>query len=92
MVFTLPFLFSLINQKSGDENTPRATFYLKAETNFTGFTLQTFGFAPNKRQHCDLPHGCIKLPNLEMEPKCLMKSDVQLIPDILRTKNDKRVL
>ena len=27
-----------------------------------------------------------------MEPKCLTKSDVQLIPDISRTKNDKRVL
>ena len=37
-------------------------------------------------------HGCTKLPNLEMEPKCLMKSDVQLIPDISRTKNDKRIL
>ena len=37
-------------------------------------------------------HGCTKLPNLEREPKCLTKSDVQLIPDISRTKNDKRVL
>ena len=37
-------------------------------------------------------HGCTKLPNLEMESKCLTKSDVQLIPDISRTKNDKRIL
>ena len=37
-------------------------------------------------------HDCTKLPNLEMEPKCLTKSDVQLIPDISRTKNDKRIL
>ena len=37
-------------------------------------------------------HGCTKLPNLEMEPKCLTKSDVQLIPDISRTQNDKRIL
>ena len=40
----------------------------------------------------NLWHGCTKLRNLEMEPKCLTKSDVQLIPDISRTKNDKRVL
>ena len=39
-----------------------------------------------------LTRYCTKLPNLEMEPKCLMKNDVQLIPDILRTKNDKRIL
>ena len=37
-------------------------------------------------------HGCTKLLNLGMEPKCLTKSDVQLIPDISRTKNDKRIL
>ena len=38
-------------------------------------------------------HGRTKLPNLEMEPKCLTKSDFhQLIPDISRTKNDKMVL
>ena len=37
-------------------------------------------------------HGCTKLSNLEMEPKCVTKSDVQLIPDISRTKNDKRIL
>ena len=30
--------------------------------------------------------------NLEMEPKYPTKSDVQLNPYILRTKNDKRVL
>ena len=36
-------------------------------------------------------HGCTKLLNLEMEPKCLTKSDIQLIPDISRTKNDKRI-
>ena len=40
----------------------------------------------------NLWHGCTKLRNLEIEPKCLTKSDVQLIPDISRTKNDKRVL
>ena len=33
-----------------------------------------------------------KVPNLEMEPKCLTKSDVHLMPDISRTKNDKRIL
>ena len=37
-------------------------------------------------------HGCTELSNLEMEPKCLTKSDVQLIPGISRMKNDKRVL
>ena len=33
-----------------------------------------------------LTHGCINHLNLEMEPKCLTKSDVQLNPNILRTK------
>ena len=37
-------------------------------------------------------HSCTKLRNLEMEPKCVTESDVQLIPDISRTKYDKRVL
>ena len=41
-------------------------------------------------------HGCTNRSNLEMEPKYLTKSDgpsdVQLNPNILRTKNDKRVL
>ena len=36
-------------------------------------------------------HGCTNCSNLEMEPKYLMKSDVKLNPNILRTKNDKRV-
>ena len=39
-----------------------------------------------------LLQGCTKLPNLVMEPKYLRKSDVQLIPDISRIENDKRVL
>ena len=30
--------------------------------------------------------------NLEMEPKYLTKSDLQLNPNILRTKDDERVL
>ena len=30
--------------------------------------------------------------NLEMEPKYLTKSDIQLNPNILRTKNNKRIL
>ena len=53
MVFKLPFLFLLINEKSSDENnkhmTPRTTFYPKPETNFTGsVTAVTFpsDFAP----------------------------------------------
>ena len=37
-------------------------------------------------------HGCTNRSDLEMEPKYLTKSDVQLNPNILRTKNDKRVL
>ena len=37
-------------------------------------------------------HSCTNRSNLEMEPKYLMKSDVQLNPNILRTKTDKRVL
>ena len=37
-------------------------------------------------------HGCTKLLNQKMEPKCLTKSDVQLIPDISRIKNDKRIV
>ena len=37
-------------------------------------------------------HGCTNRSNLEMELKYLMKSDIQLNPNILRTKNDKRVL
>ena len=44
------------------------------------------------KEYLGIVHSCTKLPNLEMEPKCLTKSDVQLIPDILRTKNDKRIL
>ena len=44
------------------------------------------------KEYLEIVHSCTKLPNLEMEPKCLTKSDVQLIPDISRTKNDKRVL
>ena len=37
-------------------------------------------------------HGCINHLNLEMEPKYLMKSDVQLNPNIVRTKNNKSTL
>ena len=34
--------------------------------------------------------GCTNCTNLEMEPKYLSKSDVQLKPNISRIKNDKR--
>ena len=37
-------------------------------------------------------HDCTNRLNLEMEPKYLTKSDIQLNPNILRTKNHKRVL
>ena len=37
-------------------------------------------------------HGCTNHLNLEMEPKYLTKSEVQLNLDILRTKNDERIL
>ena len=37
-------------------------------------------------------HSCTNCANLEMEPKYLTKSDIQLKPNISRTKNDKRVL
>ena len=37
-------------------------------------------------------HGCTNYTNLEMEPKYLTKSGVQLKPNISRTKNDERVL
>ena len=37
-------------------------------------------------------HDCTNRSNLEMEPKYLTKSDVQLKPNISRTKNDNRVL
>ena len=37
-------------------------------------------------------HGCTSCANLEMESKYLMKSDIQLKPNISRTKNDQRVL
>ena len=37
-------------------------------------------------------HSCTNCANLEMEPKYLTKSDIQLKPNILRAKNDKRVL
>ena len=51
---------------------------------------------PWKEKNCintwDSSHGCPNCTNLEMEPKYLMKSDVQLKPNILRTKNDKNVL
>ena len=38
----------------------------------------------------DLLHalGCTNHSNLEMEPKYLIKSDVQLNPNIFKTKND----
>ena len=35
--------------------------------------------------------GCTKQPNLEMEPKYLTKTDAQLIPDISRTKSNKKI-
>ena len=37
-------------------------------------------------------HCHINCSNLEMEPKYLTKSDIQLNPNMLRTKNDKRIL
>ena len=37
-------------------------------------------------------HGCTNPSTLEMEPKHLTKSDLQLNPIILRTKDDERVL
>ena len=37
-------------------------------------------------------HDCTNRSNLEMEPKYLPNSDVEFNPNILRTKNDKRVL
>ena len=37
-------------------------------------------------------HGCTNCSNLEMEPNCLQKSDIQLNPSISRTKNGKSVL
>ena len=37
-------------------------------------------------------HGCTNRSNLEKEPKYLTKSDLQLHPNILRTKDDERVL
>ena len=36
--------------------------------------------------------GCTNCVNLEMEPKHLTKSDIQLKPNISRTKHDQRVL
>ena len=51
---------------------------------------------PWKKKNCintwDSSHGCTNCTNLEMEPKYLTKSDVQLKPNILKTKNDKKVL
>ena len=41
------------------------------------------------KEYLGIVHSCTKLLNLEIEPKCLMKSDVQLIPDISRMKNAK---
>ena len=35
-------------------------------------------------------HGCTNHLNLEMEPKYLTRSDVQLNPNILRTENKKK--
>ena len=37
-------------------------------------------------------HGCTNHLNLEMEPKYLTRSDVQLNPNILRTKNKKKIM
>ena len=36
--------------------------------------------------------SCAVHSNLEIKPKYLAKSDAQLNPNILRTKNDKKVL
>ena len=36
--------------------------------------------------------GCTKRSNLEMEPKYQMETDVQLNLNILRIKNDKKIL
>ena len=51
---------------------------------------------PWKEKNCintwDSSHGCTNCTNLEMETKYLTKSDVQLKPNILKTKNDKKVL
>ena len=41
---------------------------------------------------CPLLHCLTIRSNLEMEPEYLAKSDVQLNPNILRSKNDKIVL
>ena len=37
-------------------------------------------------------HGCTNRSDLEMKPKYLTKTDVQLNPNIVRIKIDKRVL
>ena len=34
----------------------------------------------------------VQIWHLEMEPKYLMKTDVQLNPNILRMENDKKIL
>ena len=43
-------------------------------------------------KHTAILHNCTNCSNLEMEPKNLTKSDVQLNPNVFRTKNDKWVL
>ena len=62
-------------------------------------SLQVWKFTKNKLLHTyfsrilarllSVKHRWTNRPNLEMEPKYLTKSDIQLNPDILRTKNDK---
>ena len=64
MVFRLPFLFSLINQKPGDENNINAWhqephFIQNQKPTLQALTLHTYGFAPLTRWRCDHRKGAL---------------------------------
>ena len=54
--------------------------------------LRNLAKQSNNNHISRISFDCTNPLNLEMEPKYLKKSDIQLNPNILRTKNDKRVL
>ena len=103
----ISFLPSLtqIRQKFGPNHPSNVAFPAIFALNFHSSVCKTTNFCYKRYSPCEIWkklidnacfftffHDFTNRLNLEMEPKYLTKSDIQLNPNILRTKNHKRVL